>query len=213
MRATPPPGRCDDAAMTDSDSELAERVGPWTRRSRHVAYDNPWITLWHDEVARPDGSPGIYGVVHFANLAVGVVVLDDDDRVLLVGQHRYTLDAYSWEIPEGGVPPGEPAIDGARRELREETGVEAGGWRDLARFHLSNSVSDEAGIVFAARAVSHGEAAPEATEELAVRWLPFADALAMTMDGRITDAITILGLQRLALEGATSATDRGEDRP
>lgn len=184
--------------------EPVSRVGPWLRRSRRVAYENPWITVWHDDVTRPDGSPGIYGVVHFTNLAAGVVVLDDDDRVLLVGQHRYTLDAYSWELPEGGVPPGESALDGARRELREETGVEADDWRELARFDLSNSVSDETGVVFAARATSHGAAAPEPSEELAVRWVAFSEALAMTMDGRITDAITIIGLQRVALERATS---------
>jgi 8-oxo-dGTP pyrophosphatase MutT (NUDIX family) len=188
--------------MSESESEIASRIGPWTRRARHVAYDNPWITVWHDEVARPDGSPGIYGVVHFANAAVGVVVLDDADRVLLVGQHRYTIDAWSWELPEGGVPAGESALDGARRELREETGIEADGWREIVRFHLSNSISDEAGIVFAARATAHGDASPEPTEELAVRWLPFDEALAMTVDGRITDAMTIMGLQRLALERA-----------
>ncbi len=196
-----------------SDSELTRRVGPWTRRSRRVAYDNPWITIWHDDVARPDGSPGIYGVVHFANLAVGAVVLDDNDRVLLVGQHRYTLDAYSWEIPEGGVPAGESALDGARRELREETGVEADGWREIVRFHLSNSISDEGGVLFAARATSHGVPAPEPTEDLAIRWLPFEDALAMASDGRITDAMTIMGLQRIALDRAklppsTEGTDR-----
>jgi 8-oxo-dGTP pyrophosphatase MutT (NUDIX family) len=183
-----------------SDSEIANRIGPWTRRSREVAYDNPWITIWHDEVARPDGSPGIYGVVHFANLAVGAVVLDDEDRVLLVGQHRYTLDAYSWELPEGGVPDGEPAVDGARREVREETGVEADGWREIVRFHLSNSISDEAGVLFAARARTHGAPSPEPTEELEIRWLPFDEALAMTTDGRITDAMTIMGLQRVALD-------------
>ena len=185
----------------------AEAVGPWRRRSRVVGYENPWITVWHDEVDRPDGSPGIYGLVHFANLAAGVVVLDDEDRVLLVGQHRYTLDAWSWEIPEGGVPAGEGEIEGARRELLEETGVMADDWRELARFHLSNSVSDEAGVVFAAHAVGQGPATPEPTEELVVRWLPFPDALAMTLDGRITDAITIIGLQRVALERAGVVPD------
>ena len=163
--------------------------------------------MWHDEVDRPDGSPGIYGVVHFENLAAGVVVLDDDDRVLLVGQHRYTLDAYSWELPEGGVPAEEAAEDGARRELREETGVEADGWRELVRFHLSNSISDEAGVIFAAHARSHGTATPEPSEDLTTRWLPFDEALAMTGDGRITDAMTIMGLQAVALER------RGHRRP
>lgn len=182
--------------------------GPWRRRTRRIAYENAWITVWHDEVDRPDGSPGIYGVVHFASLAAGVVVLDDDDRVLLVGQHRYTLDAWSWELPEGGVPAGETALEGARRELREETGVEADDWREIVRFHLSNSISDEAGILFAARATHHGSAEPDPTEELTVRWLPFDEVLAMTADGRITDAITIMGLQRVALERTTAAHQR-----
>jgi 8-oxo-dGTP pyrophosphatase MutT (NUDIX family) len=180
-------------------------VGPWVRRSRETAYDNAWITVWHDEVTRPDGGPGIYGVIHFANLAAGVVVLDEDDRVLLVGQHRYTLDAWSWEIPEGGVPPAEAPLDGIRRELREETGVEAAEWIELARFHLSNSVSDEAGVLYLATNVTHGAANPEPTEELEIRWLPFDDALAMTLDGRITDAMSIIGLQRVALARVAGA--------
>ena len=175
-------------------------IGPWRRRARRVAYANPWITVWHDDVSRPDGSPGIYGVVHFASLAAGIVALDDEDRVLLVGQHRYTLDAYSWEIPEGGVPAGEDPLEGARRELREETGVVAAGWRELGRFHLSNSVTDEAGILYLASDLVGGAAAPEASEDLAVRRVPFEEALAMTLDGRITDAIAILGIQRVALD-------------
>jgi len=187
--------------MTEID-RAATPNGPWLRRSRRIAYENPWITIWHDEVSRPDGSPGIYGLVHFANLAVGVVVLDEDDRVLLVGQHRYALGEPSWEIPEGGVPAGETPIHGMRRELREETGVEASEWRELVRLHLSNSVTDEAGVVYLARGLSHGTSEPEPTERIEVRWVAFDEALAMTVDGRITDAMSLVGLQRVALERA-----------
>ena len=187
--------------MTETD-HAATPNGPWLRRSRRIAYENPWITIWHDEVSRPDGSPGIYGLVHFANLAVGVVVLDEDDRVLLVGQHRYALGEQSWEIPEGGVPAGETPIDGMKRELREETGVEASEWRELVRLHLSNSVTDEAGVVYLARGLSHGTSEPEPTERIEVRWVAFDEALAMTVDGRITDAMSLIGLQRVALERA-----------
>jgi 8-oxo-dGTP pyrophosphatase MutT (NUDIX family) len=175
-------------------------AGPWLRRSRRIAYENDWITIWHDEVTRPDGEPGVYGIVHFANLAVGVVAIDGDDRVLLVGQHRYALDEYSWEIPEGGVPPGESALEGARRELREETGVEASDWTELARSHLSNSVSDELAILYLATGLTTGVATPDGTEALDVRRLPFDDVLAMILDGRITDALTVLAVQRVALD-------------
>ena len=175
-----------NAAAATNDEAGPTASGPWTRHARRVAYENAWITIWHDDVTRPDGAPGIYGVVHFANLAAGVLAIDDDDRVLLVGQHRYTLDAYSWEIPEGGVPAGESALDGARRELLEETGVEATEWRELARLHLSNSVSDELAVLFVATGLSHGDATPDGTEQLVVRWLPFGEVLAMTLDGRIT---------------------------
>jgi 8-oxo-dGTP pyrophosphatase MutT (NUDIX family) len=192
------PAPCDDAAMEDGPVV----AGPWLRHSRRVAYENAWITIWHDEVTRPDGAPGVYGIVHFANLAVGVVAIDDQDRVLLVGQHRYALDAYSWEIPEGGVPDGESALEGARRELREETGFEAADWSELARSHLSNSVSDEVAILYLATGLREGTATPDGTEALDVRWLPFDEVLAMTLDGRITDALTVLAVQRIALDRA-----------
>jgi 8-oxo-dGTP pyrophosphatase MutT (NUDIX family) len=173
--------------------------GPWTRLSRRIAYENPWIVVWHDEVTRPDGNPGIYGVVHFRNAASGVVVLDESDRVLLVGQHRYTLDAYSWEIPEGGVSLDERPLDGIRRELREETGVEAREWTEIGSFALSNSITDERGLLWLATGLTHGEATPDPTEDLAVRWVPFDEALTMASDGRITDAVSIMGLLRVAL--------------
>ena len=196
--SAPAPAACDDAVM--DDDPIAS--GPWLRRSRRVAYENAWITIWHDEVTRPDGAPGVYGVVHFANLAVGVLAVDDADRVLLVGQHRYALDAYSWEIPEGGVPIGETALQGAQRELREETGMEAATWRELARNHLSNSVSDELAVLYVATGLTAGDATPDGTEALEIRWLPFDEVLDMTLDGRITDALTVLAVHRVALDRA-----------
>jgi 8-oxo-dGTP pyrophosphatase MutT (NUDIX family) len=170
------------------------------RSSRRVAYENAWITVWHDEVIRPDGSPGIYGVVHFENLAAGVVVLDEQDRTVLVGQHRYTLDELSWEIPEGGVPPTETPLEGIQRELREETGLEASEWREIGRLVLSNSVTDERAMVFLATGLRHGEATPEPTESIQIRWVPFDQAVTMTLDGRITDAMSVAAIQRVALE-------------
>jgi 8-oxo-dGTP pyrophosphatase MutT (NUDIX family) len=161
------------------------QVGPWRRHTRRVAYRNPWITVWHDEVTRPDGQPGIYGVVHFEGLAVGVVALDAADRVALVHQHRYTLDLPSWEIPEGGVPGHESALEGAQRELLEETGLSAGTWRELVRVHTSNSVTDELAVLFLATDLTQGEARLDGTEsDLTLSWFPFEETLSMIEDGR-----------------------------
>jgi 8-oxo-dGTP pyrophosphatase MutT (NUDIX family) len=173
--------------------------GRFVRRSRRVAYENPWLTVWHDEVTRPDGSAGIYGVVHFANVAVGVVALDAQGRIVLVGQHRYTMDSESWEIPEGGVPMDEDPLDGARRELREETGVTAATWQELGRMDLSNSVTDERAVMYLATDLTLGPAELDPTEVLEVRWVPFDEALAMCLDGRITDALSVAAIQRVAL--------------
>ena len=176
---------------------------PWRRVSRRVAYENPWVELFHDEVVRPDGQPGIYGVVHFLNRAIGVVPLDETaDAVLLVGQYRYTLDHYSWEIPEGGGPMDEDPEVAARRELAEETGYRGGTWRELCRAELSNSVTDEVTILFLATGLEAGPASPEGTEQLQLRWVPFTEAMAMIGRGEITDAMTILAVQAVALERA-----------
>jgi len=183
------------------------RVGPWTRHSRRVGYQNPWLALWHDDVTRPDGEPGIYGVVHFANSAVGVVAIDEGDRVALVGQHRYAFDAFSWEIPEGGSPLAEDSLEGARRELVEETGVTARTWREIGRWQLSNSVTDEAAVVYLATDLEQGQAQPEGSEELIVKWLPFDEVMAMIRDGEIRDALTVLPMQALALERARDSAD------
>jgi 8-oxo-dGTP pyrophosphatase MutT (NUDIX family) len=192
---------CEDGKMSEPppSGQHDPTENPWARLSRRIAYDNPWITVHHDEVVRPDGRLGIYGVVHFRNRAVGVVALDAEDRVLLVGQYRYTLSAYSWEIPEGGAAEGEEPLEAARRELREETGCSAGRWELLLRAHLSNSVSDEEAFCYLATDLQQGTACPEGTERLQVRWVPLAEALARAARGEITDALSLLGLQRLAL--------------
>ena len=171
-----------------------EVVGPWRRRSRVSTYANPWIEVFHDEVDRPDGSPGIYGVVHFRSAAVGVVAVNEDGRLLLVGQHRCALDEYSWEIPEGGVGEGEDLVDGARRELREETGFDARDWRQLCRMTVSNSVTDERGAIFLATGLRPGVAQPDATEDLAIRWATLPEIQAEIASGEIHDLITIAGV-------------------
>ena len=186
--------------MPDPQDAVPTPVGPWRRRTRETAYENPWIRVFHDEVDRPDGSPGVYGVVHFRSRAVGVVAVAEDGRILLVGQHRYPLDEYSWEIPEGGVGPGESLEDGARRELREETGFEADSWRPLFRFTTSNSVTDEQGAMFVATGLRAGDAAPDVTEELVVRWATLDEILAAIDRGAIHDLMTIGAIGRFALE-------------
>ena len=141
--------------------------------------------------------------MHFRSTAVGVVAVADDGRLLLVGQHRYTLDEYSWEIPEGGVPDGESPLEGARRELREETGFDAADWRQLCRITVSNSVTDERGAIFVATGLRPGVATPDATEQLALRWASLDDVLGEIASGEIHDLITIAGVGAYAASETT----------
>jgi len=171
---------------------------PWQTLGSRQVYVNPWIRVREDHVLRADGRPGIYGVVEFQNYALGIVPVSDDGDTWLVGQWRYPLDLYSWEIPEGGGPLAVPALDSAKRELAEEAGLSAARWTDLGPFHLSNSVTDEEGRIFLAQGLTVGHAEPEGDEVLALRRLPLAEAYAMAMDGRITDGVSIIGLSRAA---------------
>jgi len=167
---------------------------PWTTHSVRKAYENPWIEVTHHEVTTPGGSPGVYGKVHFKNLAVGVVPVDKDGNTWLVGQYRYVLGQYTWEIPEGGCPVGTDPLETAKRELKEETGLTARHWEEIQYLHLSNSVTDEEGYVYLARDLELGEAQPEDTEELQVRKLPLQEAVEMIHNGQITDALSIITL-------------------
>jgi 8-oxo-dGTP pyrophosphatase MutT (NUDIX family) len=176
-------------------------ANPWRTLSSRVVYENAWIKVREDQVIRPDGEPGIYGVVTPTGVATGVIALGDDDQVTLVGQFRYTLSDYSWEIVEGGAQPGEEPMDAAKRELGEEAGLVASRWRALGGpVHLSNCFTDEAGYLFVAEGLSDVEPDPDGTERLALRTVPLAEALEMVDRGEITDAMSVIGLLRLARE-------------
>jgi 8-oxo-dGTP pyrophosphatase MutT (NUDIX family) len=180
--------------------ESDEEINPWSTLSSRAVYENSWISLREDSVVRPDGEPGIYGVVHFRNIAVGVLAVDEDDYIYLVGQYRYTLNLYSWEIPEGGCPEGEEPLRAAQRELEEETGLRALEWTRLGEAHLSNSATDEIAVWYLAKGLTQGEHNPEGTEKLKVRRVPFREALAMVLNGEITDAISMLAIMQYEIQ-------------
>jgi 8-oxo-dGTP pyrophosphatase MutT (NUDIX family) len=170
----------------------------WKKISTRTVWENDWMRVLEDEVINPGGGRNLYGHVHFKNLAVAIVPLDEYDNVWLVGQQRYTLGAWSWELPMGGAPMGEAPLEAAQRELREETGLRATTWNEIMRLHTSNSITDELGIVYLAKDLSEGEAAFEETEDLQIRKLPLGDAVQMVKDGDITDAISVAALLRVA---------------
>lgn len=187
-----------EVAAENELSRVADTANPWQTLSSTKVYDNPWIGVREDCVVRPDGNEGIYGVVHFKNIAVGILAIEDD-HIYLVGQHRYPLDCYSWEIPEGGCPVNEDTLLAARRELEEETGLRADQWRFLGEAYLSNSVSDERAVWYLATGLTAGTSAPEGTERLIVRRVPFVEALRLARVGGITDALSLLAITSYAL--------------
>lgn len=183
---------------------MDEKHNPWKILRERKIYDNPWINVTEFDVINPSGGKGIYGKVHFKNIAIGIIPLDEQLNTYLVGQFRFTLNQYSWEIPEGGGPQGADILESAKRELKEETGLVAEEWTKLLDFHLSNSVSDEYGAVFLARKLKQEEAIPEETEQLVVKKLPFEEAYQMVEKGMITDSLAVaavLKVKILLLEG------------
>lgn len=162
---------------------------PWQTLDTNIVYDNPWIQVTHRNVLNPNGNPGIYGVVHFKNLAIAIVPIDEEGFTWLVGQYRYTLEKYSWEVPEGGGKLGDSPLISAQRELKEETGMTAKNWIEIGEIHTSNSVTDERGIIFVAKDLSLGEAEPEDTELLEVQRVHLDEAVDMVLRGEITDGL------------------------
>jgi ADP-ribose pyrophosphatase len=170
---------------------------PWTTLSTRLIYDNPWIKVEEDQVLTPANTQGIYGKVHFKNLAFGIIPLDNQLNTWLVGQYRYTLKAYSWEIPMGGGKIGEDLLSNAQRELKEETGLIAKKWTEIMQIHTSNSVTDETGLVYLAEELSQGETEWDDTELLAIKSVTLKSAIEMVMSGEITDAISVAGLLKV----------------
>jgi 8-oxo-dGTP pyrophosphatase MutT (NUDIX family) len=170
----------------------------WKKLSTTITYSNPWIEVQHHQVLNPSGGEGIYGQVNFKNIAVGVVPVDAEGNTYLVGQFRFPLEEYSWEIPEGGCPIGEDVLEAAKRELLEETGLMAQNWTMISRIHTSNSVCNEVGFIFLAENLTQGDAEPEETEDLKIKKLTLKAAVELVMNNQITDSISIAGLLKVA---------------
>ncbi|MBL7983293.1 MAG: NUDIX hydrolase [Flavobacteriales bacterium] len=184
---------------------IVEERGPWKTRSIEERYATPWISVSHHEVIDPSGQDGIYGVIHFKNIAVGVVPLDADGNTWIIGQYRYPIKAYSWEIPEGGGRRDLPPLDSAKRELREEAGIVAEQWTPLLEMDLSNSASDEHAVIFVAQGLTFHKPEPDHNEDLALRMVPFDELYGMVMRGDVRDSLTVAAVLKVKLllyEGA-----------
>ncbi|MFT4726131.1 MAG: 8-oxo-dGTP pyrophosphatase MutT (NUDIX family) [Granulosicoccus sp.] len=185
--------------MTDSQLLLELTGKNWETHNIQQRYDNPWVTVSHREVTAPTGTLGIYGHVHFKNKAIGIIPIDADGYTWLVGQARYTLQTYAWEIPEGGAPLSESVLAAAQRELQEETGVYARRWTSLLKLHTSNSVTDEVAFAFVAQDLRLGDTAPDDTELLTLTRIALDDAINMAMDGTISDGLAMASLLKVGL--------------
>lgn len=178
--------------------QLEEYPNTWKTLSSDTIYSNDWISVREDKVKNPSGGDGIYGVVEFKNLAIGIIPIDEEENTWLVGQYRYPLNEYSWEIPMGGGSFGIAPLTSAQRELKEETGIEASKWTLISKIHTSNCVTNEVGYIYTAEGLSFGETKFEETEDLKIKKIHLSDALQLVMESRITDAISIAGILKVA---------------
>jgi 8-oxo-dGTP pyrophosphatase MutT (NUDIX family) len=193
--------------MTDKPAWLKPHGEPWKAGEERLAFESGWITVTEQVAIAPTGRPSPYGLVKFKNLAVAVLPIHEDGTIVLVGQHRFPLGDYTWELPEGGSPLGEDPLEGARRELAEETGLAAAEWREVMRTQLSNSVTDERMIGYLALGLSAAGSVHTAdpTEAIVLARVPFREALDAAMAGHIQDMLTVAMLLRgyhMAQEGS-----------
>lgn len=178
---------------------IDETKNPWKSLSKQIVYDNKWISVSHEEVVTPTNTNGIYGKVHFKNYAIGVIPIDADGNTYLVGQFRYAINEYSWEIPEGGGLLENDILDAAKRELIEEVGLEAQTFTEICIANTSNSATDELAYIFVAQDLKLVESQPDETEQLQIKKLSLLSAFEMVMNGEIKDAISIIGILKLKL--------------
>ena len=178
-------------------NKLPTTPNPWKPQSSKKIFENPWFALHEDEVINPGGGLSHYGKINFKNIAIGIIPLDENNNTWLVGQYRYVPDCYSWEIPMGGGALNIDPLESAKRELKEETGLIAHDWQKLMELHTSNSVTDERGLIYVARDLTHGETEFEETEDLLIQKLPLDEAVERVLNGEITDVISVAGLLKL----------------
>lgn len=186
-----------------SDQDLTRN--PWITKTTETMYESPWIRVDRSDVINPAGNPAVYSVVHFKNYAIGILPIDKDYNIWLVGQFRYPLNEYSWEIPEGGGPFKDTPVESAQRELKEEVGIVAKNYKEFQRLHLSNSATDELAITFLATDLSFEESEPEESEVLQIKKLHLDEAFNLCMQNKITDAISVAAILK-----AKWLYDRGE---
>ena len=176
--------------------KMNEAVNPWTKLSTDLKYENPWIKVREDKVLNPAGKDGIYGVVHFKTCAVAIIALDEENNTWIVGQYRYPLDSYEWEIIEGGCPEGTSPLDTAKRELIEEAGLHAEDFEMILEMQLSNSTTDEISYTYLARNLTYVGERPEEDEQLCIKKLPFEEVYQMVLRNEIRDSLSVASVLR-----------------